>query len=221
MNKNLQLKNKRLLICCLILCSQSLMAQTIEKWFVNMPDVLNPTLTKQNRMELLEYHKAGQGDSIANRFGHLAYIMSFDTLKNEITVKNTPSSLFEMKILNLEDSKHAIGIIRTVCALVCLSAIEFYDTAWNSIPIQFKMPKAIEWVDEKNIPADKIDTNWVKNLMKISFITLKFSGENQLIIAKNSTLDFLSEEARKVIAPYISDKTITFELKGRTWQHKQ
>jgi len=204
----------------MIFISMSSMSQTIEKWYVNMPDFINPTLTKQNRLELLEYHKAGKGDSIANRFSNQAYLLSLDTLQQQIVVKNTPSSAFEMKILNLEDGTAVLGIIRTVCAPVCMSSVEFYDTAWNVIPIQFNMPKAIEWVSVDSIPSEKLDIKWVKSLMEISFISLRFSDKDQSIVAKNNTLDFISEEDRKVIAPYVSDKTISFELKERTWRRK-
>lgn len=203
-----------------MLISQSAISQTIEKLYVNMPDILNPTLTKQNRLELVEYFKAKKGDSITNRFGHQAYLLSLDTVNQQIEVKNTPSSTFGMKIFNLEVSKRAIGIICTVCAPACQSTIEFYDTAWNAIPIKFDMPKAKEWVIEKNIPTESIDSNWVKSLMKISFISLRFSSENNLIQAKNNTLEFLSEIDRKVLTPFISDKTIAIELQGRTWRPK-
>ena len=211
-------KNNRVLLICLLFISVGSMAQTVEKWYVNMPDILNPTLSKQNRMELLEYHKAGQGDSIANIFKHQAYLLKFDTLNQHILVKNTPSSTFEMKILNQSDSSVIIGIIRTVCAPVCMSTIEFYDTAWNSIPVQFNMPSATEWVDFNKIPAEKIDLQWVRSLMGMSFVSLSFSDKDQFVLAKNNTLDYISEEDRKVIAPYVSDKSITFKLKERTWQ---
>ena len=213
--------NNGLLILCLLFISVGSMAQTIEKWYVNMPDILNPTLSKQNRLELLEYHKAGQGDSIANIFKHQAYLLKFDTLNQHITVKNTPTSTFEMKILNQADSTAIIGIIRTVCAPLCMSTIEFYDTTWNLIPVQFNMPTAIEWVDINKIPTEKIDLQWVKNLMGVSFVSLSFSDKDQTIQAKNNTLDFLSEMDRKVIAPYVSDKNISFKLKDRTWQRNQ
>lgn len=220
MKKNPLLNNNPLIVFSLLIFSQCIMSQTIDKWYVNMPDALNPTLTKQNRLELLEYHKAGQSDSVVNRFGNQTYLMSLDTLNQQILVKNTPSSAFEMKILTLDDSTKAIGIIRTVCAPVCMSSVEFYDTAWNLIPVQFTMPKSIEWLDVKSIPVDKIDIQWAKGLMGINFISLRFSDKKQRIVAKNNILDFLSEQDRKVIAPYVPDKAISFELKGQTWQRK-
>ena len=220
MKKNQFLKNSLLVICFLIVCFQGLKSQSIEKLYVNMPDFLNPTLSKQNRLELLEYHKAGQGDSIANRFDHKACLMLFDSLQCHIVVQNTKSSSFEMKILYAEDSTALIAIIRTVCAPVCMSTIECYDTAWNLIPLRFIMPKAIEWIDLTAIPSGKTDIQWVKNLMDISFISLSFDDKNQTLVAKNNTIDFISAEDRKTIAPYVVDKTIAFVYKERIWQRK-
>ena len=217
MKKQILRKSNLLVICCLLCLNQTLSSQTIEDCYVNMPDILNPTLSKQNRLELLEYHKAHQSDSVANRFGNQAHLISLDSLNQRIVVRNTASSTFEMKILSLEDSTKIIGIIRTVCAPVCLSTVEFYDTAWNAIPIQFTMPKAIEWVDEKSIPTHEIDLQWVRNVMDVSFISLSFSVQGRSLVARNNTMDFLSEQDRKLLNPYVVKKTISFSLRNRIW----
>lgn len=201
----------------MLLTGQSLLSQTIEDWYVNMPDILNPTLSRQNRLELIEYNKAHQSDIVTNRFGNQAHLLTLDSLNNRIVVKNTSSSIFEMKIFQLEDGSTVMGVIRTVCAPVCLSNVEFYDTAWNLIPLQFTMPKAIGWVDEKNVSIDKVDGQWLKNTMEVSFVSLAFSDKGQLIVAKNNTLDFLSEDDRKIVSPFVIDKPILFKLKGRVW----
>jgi hypothetical protein len=210
-------RNSLVIVCCMLLTGQSLLSQTIEDWYVNMPDILNPTLSRQNRLELIEYHKAHQSDSVTNRFGNQAHLLTLDSLNNRIVVKNTSSSIFEMKIFQLEDSSTVMGVIRTVCAPVCLSNVELYDTAWNLIPLQFTMPKAIGWVDEKNVSIDKVDGQWLKNTMEVSFVSLAFSDKGQLIVAKNNTLDFLSEADRKIVSPFVIDKPILFKLKGRVW----
>jgi len=217
MKKQILRKSNLLVFCCLLCLNQTLSAQTIEECYVNMPDILNATLSKRNRLELLEYHKAHQSDSVANRFGNQTHLVSLDSLNQRIVVRNTASSTFEMKILSLEDSTKIIGIIRSVCAPVCLSTVEFYDTAWNAMPIQFTMPKAIEWMDEKSIPTHEIDLQWVRNVMDVSFVSLSFSVQGQSLVAKNNTMDFLSEQDRKLLNPYVVKKTISFSLKNRIW----
>jgi hypothetical protein len=216
MKKTLQSKNNRLIIILIFLC-QGLFSQTIEKLYINMPDNLNPILSRQNRLELIEYYKSHQSDSITNRFQNQAHLILLDVLNQQIVVKNTISSTFDMKVLTLADSTLAIGIIRTVCAPVCQSSIEFYDTVWNRIQLKFTMPKAFEWINEKSIPVEKLDVKWVRNIMNISFVSLKFSSDNQIIKATNNTLEFLSEADRKTILPYILINPIIFRLKGRQW----
>jgi hypothetical protein len=181
-----------------------------------MPDGLNPTLTKQNRLELLEYYKAKQGDTITNRFGNQAHLLFFDSIQSCLIVQNTPTSVFEMKVFNVDSITPAIGIIRTVCSPICQSVVEFYDTAWNSIPMSFTLPKATEWMIENTLK----DRKWVESELKTGFITLTFSRSDPEIIATNNTLEFLSDDDRKQIAPLVSDKPIFYNFNGKIWIRK-
>jgi hypothetical protein len=215
------LQNKILIIIAFTLSSLNTFSGAIEKYYINMPDKLNPTLISKNRLELLEYHKAGKGDSIKNRFENTAYLQVFDTLNNWIVVKNTASSTFEMKIMTLGNNTTLIGIIHSVCAPICQSTIEFYDTAWNKIDMKFNMPKALEWVDKNKLEkAADIDKSWVNKTLENSFITLQFDEANQWIIANNKSAEFMSENERKVITPLLNTQPIVYELKNRTWIQK-
>ena len=221
MKKPLNLKlNKSLILFCLLLINYGLTAQTVENLYINMPDGLNPTLTKQNRLELLEYYKAKQGDTITNRFGNQTHLLFFDSIQSCLVVQNTPTSVFEMKIFNVDSITPAIGIIRTVCSPICQSVVEFYDTAWNSTPIVFTMPKATEWIDTANYQTLNIDRKWVEKEMETGFITLSFNRSDSGIIATNNTLEFLSDDDRKQIAPLVSDKPILYNFNGKTWIRK-
>jgi hypothetical protein len=217
MKKNNLHKNNWLIMIGLMLLTQFSYSQTIEDLYVKMPDILNPTLSRQNRLELLEYHKVHQSDSTTNRFGNQAYLITMDTINERIVVKNTPESIFEMKMLTLKDSTLVVGIIHTVCAPVCQSSIEFYDTAWNKVSLKFTLPKAIEWIDTGNGSIDKNTSQWMRNVLQTSFISLTFSPQGQELIAKNNTLEFLTEEDRKSITPYVKNKTITYKLQERKW----
>jgi len=205
----------------MMLTSLAVFSRNIENCYINMPDRLNPTMTKKIRMEMLEYHKAGQGDSIQNVFGNLAYLLTFDTLNNFIAVKNTKSSTFEMKLMKNEQGMPFIGIIRSVCAPICQSSIEFYDTAWNKIPLQFIMPKAIQWVNKEKLAASTdLDKTWVEKALENTFVSLQFDAKNQFIIATNNSVEFLSVEDRKVISPLLNEQPITFQLRDRAWVQK-
>jgi len=210
-----------LTVCILVFCNIGLAAQKVDKFYVNMPDDLHPTLSKQNRLELIEYHKAGKGDSIANRFENMAYLVSIDTVSNHLIVKNTASTTFEMKTITLNNNVPAIGIIRTVCGSICQSSVEFYDTAWHLLPIQFTMPKAIKWVNEEIYSTSTLDKVWINNILQTSFISLNFDKTKPIIVAKNNSLDFLCETDRDIISPLINNKLLTFKLVGLNWVQEE
>jgi hypothetical protein len=209
--------NKTVIFVCLFFYAQFSTAQSLEDMYVKMPDRLNPTLSKQNRLELIEYHKAKQGDSVANRFGNQAHVQLFDTIRQCLVVRNSPVSIFEMKLINMPDNSIVIGMINTICSPVCQSSIEFYDTAWAKIPVKFTMPKSINWLDKTKLEAADVDSVWIKNLLKTSFISLSFSKTENIIEAKNCTTDFLSDEDRKQILPLFSEKTFRYKLQGLQW----
>ena len=211
-------RNKWFVLCGVLLCNQFIAAQNIEKLYVGMPDELNPTLSKQNRLELIEYFKSGHGDSIANRFGKNAHLLTVDSLNGFVQVRNTPSSSFAMKMLRLDDNKSVLAVIRTVCAPVCQSAIVFYDTTWKPIPLQFTLPKAIEWINKTKVNSANLDLYLVERVLQDSFVSLSFDPKKGIIIAKNNSVDFMSDEDRKLIAPLLDDKPIRFELHNNIWQ---
>jgi hypothetical protein len=124
-------------------------------------------------------------------------------------------------LLKIEKSTDVISIIHSVCSPLCQSYVEFYDTAWNKIQLQFNMPKAIQWINkEKLAAAGDLDKEWVAGTLKNSFISLRFDVANQLIVATNNSTDFLSDDDRKVILPVLNTQPIIFELNGRTWVQK-
>lgn len=205
-----------LLVICLTVNSQS-----IDTYFVNMPDGLIPTMTKKNRMELLEYHKVGQSDSILNRFGKMSYLQTFDTLNNLIVVKNTLSSSIELKLLKTKNGSAILGVIQSVCAPICQSRVNFYDTTWHKIPIHFNLPNATRWINlAKMAEVADLDTSWVHTVLQNSFISLCFDPQSPEIIATNNSAEFLSEVDKKVIQPILIPKNLRFELKGRLWVEK-
>lgn len=195
-------------------------SQGIDSLYINMPDALNPTVSKQNRMELIEYYKVRQNDSITNRFGNQVRIVARDTIQQRLVVQNTPISTFEMMVIKRSETAQLIGIIRTVCTPVCSSSIRFYDANWNLSTLQFKMPKAAEWINADSLAASTLDKKWVGSILNDSFISLSFSAEKHEIIAQNNILDFLSDLDKKAIAPLLINKRLSYKLLEKAWVKK-
>lgn len=210
----------RLLLMPLLLASSCFVsAQHIEKLYINMPEMLNPLLTTQQRHELLEYYKASQGDSITNRFGNQSRILILDTLNMQIKVQNSTRGVFDMKLLPLPNKTMAVGIIRTFCGPICHSAIEFYDTAWHKMDIKFVLPSCVEWLDTIKAADNECDIKWMERMLSTNFVQLAF-GETNTIVAQNNCLAFLCEADRLKIQPCILPKPFVYTLTETQWQRK-
>lgn len=217
MKQHHQKTNNLFFTICLLLVNLNIFAQGFERLYVNMPDDLNPILSKQNRLELLEYYKAHQVDSIKNRFKHKVVLIKFDSIQQHLIVKNTNSTTFEMKVLKQADSTAIIGIIRTVCGPVCQSRIDFYDYTWHSVALQFQMPKTMDWINKSSLTEASIDSMWVKQILENSYISLSFDGKTQNLIANCNSLDFLAEADKKELSSYIKQSPIVLELIKNKW----
>jgi hypothetical protein len=215
-----QIINSLIFTFCLLLANLSLVAQGFERLYVNMPDELNPILSRQNRLELLEYYKAHQVDSIKNRFKNKVVLVKFDSVQQHLIVKNTSCTTFEMKIIQRPDSTTIIGIIRTVCGPVCQSRIEFYDKAWRQIALQFKMPKLMDLANDSILNQANLDRRWVENLLQNNYFTLSFEGKTQCIIAKCNSLDFFGEADKKTLSKLGLDQLQVFQLVDSKWVRK-
>lgn len=211
------LQQKTLLILFIWGIQLQVFSQGIDSIYINMPDALNPTLSKKNRMELIEYYKVRQNDSITNRFGNQVRIVARDTIQQRLVIQNTPNSTFEMMLIKKSETAYLIGIIRTVCAPVCSSSIRFYNSNWNMSNIQFKIPKATEWINKDSLAESTLDKKWVESILNDSFISLSFSADKHEIIAQNNILDFLSDIDRKAIAPLLINKSFSYKLVEKSW----
>ena len=209
---------KNMFLCSTLLMSMSVLSQNIENCYRNMPDGLSPLMNKKARVELLEYHKAGQNDTIQNVFGGNTVLQVFDTLNNRLVVKNAENSTMEIKVFRHANKPAFIGLINTVCGSICQSSIQFYDTLWNKIPMGFEIPKAIDWLDKDKLDkAPDIDKAWAVNVLANNFVSLQFDSVNQWIIATNNSAEFLSESDREVILPMLNVRPLIYQLVGLKW----
>lgn len=204
-------------LCCLL---STVQAQKIDRFYIDMPEALQPTLSRQQRLELLEYVKADMGDSTANRFGRQAHVLLMDTLARHIRVQNTDVSRFEMKLFTPAAGDTAIAVIRTVCTPVCNSILQCYDTRWQKrTDIAFRRPRATDWLDEDRIRSDGADEQNLRNMLTADFIELTFDSVGR-VKATNHTPEYLDEADREKVLPFLKDEELTVDCMQST-DHRQ
>jgi len=201
----------------LLLVFQVLQAQNIDKIYLNMPDRLLPVLNKQKRLELVEYFKAGQTDTVKNNFGGISEITLLDTLQQRIVVENTASSRFEMKLVKSAE-RPFIAVIRTVCADSCLSNVECYDTLWTRLPDRVDLPATKDWITDNASAEGKLTSDDVSEIYSANVYALAFTGSGDDLMVRNNTSFLLTDEDKKAVAPYLKTRqSIVLKFNGKRW----
>ena len=192
-------------------------AQNIDSLFVNMPDNINPVINKNNRKKMLNGYKLNRNDSTLNAFMKYSRLLQYDSIENHIIIKNTELSTFEMKKFRMNDGIEITGVIRTFGDSIKSSNIQFYNTDWTVNQLQFEIPEAKNWLDKNGLSNSTLDISWAENQLLTSFIALKFIDKGLKIEAENNTYYYLSDETKKTLKPYITDKKLNYVYADNKW----
>ena len=201
-------------ILLLLLTTNLFASSELEKAFIEMPGALFPSLNKQQRLELLEYYKAGQGDSIKNRFGSQTRILQFEASNSYLKIKTSRISTWEMLIFHPgENRSPIIGIIRSVCAPVCSSSIDFFDNEWQHLKPDFKIPDVSYWLKEEKLKQSP-DSNSLSAVQfrSMNFLSYRFDALKRKVIVQNNNLDYLTEEDKRQLSPYVKTDSLVLNL---------
>ena len=215
MNNNIIL-TKTLLFAFLCTISFSANAQKVGDLFLSMPDKIVPTLSKQQRFEMLEYSKLNRRDSVRNKFNEYVSIQHYDSINQLITFNTTKNNLTETKIFEMENGSAVVAVINTVLQPVRLSTIQFYNTNWQPMMLFTDIPTAKQWLISENTENAEIDLDWLNKHLENSYLSFTFSKEKPAIKVENHLVDFLSIEDKKIIANLLSNKPLIYKL-----SHKQ
>ena len=203
------------LIALCLLFNISVQAQTIDKYFVDMPAILMPGLPSSLRLELTEYYKSERRDSIRNQFGYSVHLLAFDTVSGYISLQTAPNTRFEMKTLQHTDSSVVLAVIHTVCGPVCSSYIHFYDKRWNEVKTNFPKLSNLDWL--KN-PEEMVNGEKVENILRTSFIELTINPLDNTVEARNNSVEYLSLEDKKLIEQFMKNNIVRLKWKNGKWE---
>lgn len=200
---------KRFLYICLTLFAVIVQAPartTMRDWLVSMPDSVLPLLTKNNRLDFIDFIDAGMEAVVTNRMEGKSRM---DTLTSDfVRINYTKTTDVAMKLLPVNDSTDVLCLVTTVDAAVDDSRIAFYDSAWQPLEVTsfFVEPRMEDF--RSTVQGDS--ALWAWNKMDIFFRTYQLCAEEAELRCKLTALDFLSEEDRVEIMPYVRREPILY-----------
>lgn len=205
--------NKILFIFFLALTSLTIKAQIIDSVFVNkMPDDFLPTLTKINKLELIEFYKTGQKDTVKNIFRNKVYVVDYDSINHFISIQTAENAKIEIKLFG-KSPNNVIGVINTVCGPVCSSYIRFYRNNWTKMVTNIPAWNIADWLQE---PDEAVNGVKLTDLFKSIFIELHFDKKTNQMVVKNNSTEFLSVEDRLSVKQFVKndDKMYNIQISG-------
>lgn len=116
----------------------------IDTIFANMPDSLLPYLTRNNRLDCIDFIQNNMKAEVENLFGTKSelVVLTDDYLQLRLNSITT----LEMKLLKSGGRDSVVCLSKTILSPEPFSELTFFDTRWNAMSVDFKLDKIIDLI---------------------------------------------------------------------------
>lgn len=193
------------LLLLFVALSQVSARTPLRQWLVAMPDSVMPLLTKNNRLDFIDFYDAQMAAVVTNRMDGSSRM---NTLTDDfVQIKYTASTDVAMKLLPVNDSTDVLCMVTTVKAAVDDSRIAFFDAEWRPMDVTqyFVEPRIEDFRFTQQ--SDSAARAWSK--LDIFFRTYRLCAESTELQCVLTAMDYLSKEDREEVSSYVS-KELTY-----------
>ena len=120
-----------LLIACVLGISVSAQTLQMRDVFAAMPDILMPLVTKNNRLDCIDFIENNMEAKVRNRADEFVELKTLT--KDYLLFETSQMSQVEMKLLVLDDTTQVVCVARTYKAPTADSHVEFYTAQWGQV----------------------------------------------------------------------------------------
>lgn len=177
----------------------------IKEWLVSMPDSVLPLLTKNNRLDFIDFWDCGMDAVVTNRLEGKSRL---DTLTDSfLSLGYTASTDVMMRLLPIGDTLQVLCMVTTVKSAVEDSRVAFYNEKWYPL-------SAWEFITEPDIDdfrgeleGDSAVMSWQK--MDVLFKTYHLVPDALTLICRLN-IGYLSKDDWEALQPYIKSREIYY-----------
>lgn len=195
-------------------------AQGMREVFVAMPDSLCGVMTKMNREDCVDFLESNMKAEVTNRYGRRSELLALT--KDYLLLQATPQSTWEMKLLPLSDSTNIVCVVRTVCAPVCDSKVEFFAADWRPLPADGCLQPP--GTDLFFLPVDSLHADSLAALRREAepaFLKASLSPDDASLSYIYTTVDFMTKESADKLAPYLRPSPVRYEWEKGKFVRKE
>jgi hypothetical protein len=183
--------------------------QTAGELFMSLPESELPTLNETNRLDLIDLYKAGQEAAVVNQLGDSSVIRQ---LTDDYLEVKTGNYTLELLILRMVNDSKIVSLIKTVCAPVCDSYMEFYTTSWRKLDTNlFISPADKSWFVKAGVDVSEQKVRNALVSLDISLMQFRYNPERQELQQYYNTPEYLGVDERAAVAPYLKETPRIFK----------
>lgn len=160
-------------------------AQQMRECFAEMPDSVLPLLTKNNRLDCIDFIENGMKAQVRNRFDGFSVLQTLTD--RYLSLQLTPSCTVQMRLFHTGNTPSLLCMVTTVSAPARQSIIRFYKPSWQPVETgqYIRMPASDDfWNRPDTLSAEdfgalkhKQDLRLVRAQLSEADATLTFSME--------------------------------------------
>ena len=214
------IKSRIFSLCVLIATSVAAMhAQqttlTIDSLFAEMPDSVLPYLSRNNRLDLIDFSKASMKAVVTNSFDEDCEMEQ--VAENYLGICVDGCSIVEMKLkkadrLLPDSSEYMLYMLKTVGCETKHSVLYRYTSRWNSLgeeQIQISNPQELM---ERKMPVTDEEQDILTNISRTMTIVGHLDGETDWMTVE-PCLSGCTTDEKRLIEEKIALKTFKINLK--------
>lgn len=153
--------------------SLTVQAQQMRDVFANMPDSVLQIMTKNNRLDCIDFIENKMEAKVRNRFDGYSVLKRLTNDYLELSL--TQRTQIEMKLLPLTDSLHVVAVLKTYSGPVSESVLRCYNTKWEVLPLAHLITYPVDddyWIKDDSVSID--DLNRLKSLLDMRMVKMHF-----------------------------------------------
>ena len=177
-----------LLFLSVVCCQLSVVkAQTrIRDIYAEAPDSIFPLLTKNNRLDQIDFRENNMKADVKNKFEDHSELLVLND--KYLKLQLSKHCLVEMRLLN--DSTFCM--VQTYNAPAPDSQIRFFDTSWNELPQTVERPSVDEFLSED------VDIDVRLALQALPLIKASLSENSETVTFELQTSELTKEQKKKL-----------------------
>lgn len=162
-------------------------AQTrIRDIYAEAPDSIFPLLTKNNRLDQIDFRENNMKADVKNKFEDHSELLVLND--KYLKLQLSKHCLVEMRLLN--DSTFCM--VQTYNAPASDSQIRFFDTSWNELPQTVERPSVDEFLSED------VDIDVRLALQALPLIKASLSENSETVTFELQTSELTKEQKKKL-----------------------